>query len=274
MRLNWKKITICLADIVLAVYITLAVTSWNTPDETRYVCTKADINISDQNNSGFLDPQEIKRILEAKKVYPLGRQMKDISPRQIEDLLKISPFVKTAQCYKTKDGHVCMNITQRMPIIRIKSANGEDYYLDDMGGTLPNSKYTSDLIIATGHFSRWYARYYLTPFTQAIMSNPFWSNQIEQINVLPDKGIELVPRVGDHIIFIGYLPESKYNYIRKKEINEFVNNKLSRIEKFYKYGLSQAGWNKYSYINVEFDNQIICKKREFHAAINNNETIQ
>ena len=38
---------------------------------------------------------------------------------------------------------------------------------------------------------------------------------------------------------------------------------MDRLEKFYKYGLSQAGWNKYSYINVEFDNQIICKKRQY-----------
>jgi cell division protein FtsQ len=36
---------------------------------------------------------------------------------------------------------------------------------------------------------------------------------------------------------------------------------MDRLEKFYKYGLSQAGWNKYYYINLEFDNQIICKKR-------------
>ena len=47
----------------------------------------------------------------------------------------------------------------------------------------------------------------------------------------------------------------------EKSIAEFVEKKLARIEKFYRYGLSQAGWNKYSYINVEFDNQIICKKK-------------
>jgi cell division protein ftsQ len=40
---------------------------------------------------------------------------------------------------------------------------------------------------------------------------------------------------------------------------------LSRLEKFYRYGLSQAGWNKYSYIDIEFDNQIICKKRDEKA---------
>ena len=73
-------------------------------------------------------------------------------------------------------------------------------------------------------------------------------------------GIELVPRVGNHIIYLGNLPESNILEKREKEITAFVNKKMKRLENFYKYGLSQAGWNKYSYINLEFDNQIICKK--------------
>ena len=47
---------------------------------------------------------------------------------------------------------------------------------------------------------------------------------------------------------------------RKTTINDFLMAKLTRLEKFYRYGLSQAGWNKYHYISLEFDNQIICKK--------------
>lgn len=94
------------------------------------------------------------------------------------------------------------------------------------------------------------------------MMNELWRNQIEQINVLPDRGIELVPRVGNHIIYIGNLPETNLIDKREQAINDFVNKKMNRLEKFYKYGLSQAGWNKYSYINIEFDNQIICKKHQ------------
>ena len=92
------------------------------------------------------------------------------------------------------------------------------------------------------------------------MTNELWRNQIEQINVLPDKGIELVPRVGNHIIYVGYLPETNLIGKREKDIQTFIQRKMTRLESFYKYGLSQAGWNKYSYINLEFDNQIICKK--------------
>ena len=87
------------------------------------------------------------------------------------------------------------------------------------------------------------------------------TNQIEQINVLADRGIELVPRVGDHVIYIGCLPQNAAAADRDVEIKEFVNRKLERVDKFYRYGLSVAGWDSYSYINVEFDNQIICKRR-------------
>ena len=59
----------------------------------------------------------------------------------------------------------------------------------------------------------------------------------------------------------GQIPESRNREKRELLIKNFIDTKLSRLEKFYKYGLSQAGWNKYSYINLEFDNQIICKKR-------------
>ena len=149
--------------------------------------------------------------------------------------------MKTAQCYKTQDGHVCINITQRLPIVRIKSSNGDDYYLDDQGGIMPNSKYTSDLIIATGNISKNYAKNYLGYLSETLMENDLWRNLVEQINILPDKGVEIVPRVGDNIVFIGYLPESKQKADRKKLIDEFVSKKMNRLENFYRYGLSE-GW--------------------------------
>lgn len=260
-KVNWKKTIIVLLDIVLALYLIFAVTSFNKPNETQQICTKVDINIADSNNAGFLSANEIKNILEKHKIYPLNKPMKLVDPRKIEEVLKVGPFVKTAECYKTKNGHVNISITQRMPIVRIKSITGEDYYLDEKGGILPNSNYTSDLIITTGYVSRNFAQNSIALLSNAINQNDFWKNLIEQINVLPDLGIELVPRVGEHIIFIGYLPQNKSLAERQKKINEFLKKKMTRLEKFYKYGLSEVGWNKYSYINLEFDNQIICKRR-------------
>ena len=268
MNTSWKTIIFYVLDVILAFYLVMAITSWNTPDKKHRICTKVNINISDSNNSGFLSAEEIKAILEKDKLYPLNRQLSTIEPRKIEEALKVGPFVDTAQCYITENGHINIRISQRMPIIRIKNNKGEDYYLDDNGGILPNSKYTSDLIIATGDISKWFAHFAITPMAKAINKSEFWLNQIEQINVRPDRGIELVPRVGNHIIFIGYLPIRRNKAANDKGIDEFVTKKLERTEKFYRYGLSQAGWNKYSYIDVEFDNQIICKRRAAQQTTN------
>lgn len=268
MNTSWKTIIFYVLDVILAFYLVMAITSWNTPDKKHRICTKVNINISDSNNSGFLSAEEIKAILEKDKLYPLNRQLSSIEPRKIEEALKVGPFVDTAQCYITENGHINIRISQRMPIIRIKNNKGEDYYLDDNGGILPNSKYTSDLIIATGDISKWFAHFAITPMAKAINKSEFWLNQIEQINVRPDRGIELVPRVGNHIIFIGYLPIRRNKAANDKGIDEFVTKKLERTEKFYRYGLSQAGWNKYSYIDVEFDNQIICKQRAAQQTTN------
>ncbi|MGG6545529.1 UNVERIFIED_CONTAM: cell division protein FtsQ [Prevotella sp. 15_C9] len=261
MQIHWKKIIIGTLDVILAIYLVMAVTAWNTPDKTNRICTKVDINISDSNNSGFLSAEEIKKILVKKELYPLNKQLKFIEPRKIEEALKVGPFVNTAECYVTENGHVNITISQRMPIIRIKSENGDDYYLDDNGGILPNSKYTSDLIIASGNISQWFARYGIAPLAKTISQSNFWLNQIEQINVREDRGIEIVPRVGEHIAFLGFLPTKKGKSANEKSVSEFAKKKLTRLEKFYRYGLAHAGWNKYSYINVEFDNQIICKRR-------------
>ena len=264
MHINWKKTIIVALDVVLGIYVAVAMTSFNKTEENSSVCSKVAIDISDGTTNGFLSSDEIKKILQRHDLYPLSRKMSSVNPRQIEDLLKVSPFVKTAECFKTTDGHVNIVVTQRMPIVRIKSDSNADYYLDEKGGIMPNSKYTSDLIIASGHITKSFATNYIAFLADALMDNDLWRNLIEQINVLPDQSVELVPRVGDHVVNIGYLPAYRNRQERQDSIASYVNKQMTRLEKFYKYGLSQAGWNKYSYIDLEFTNQIICKKRSEH----------
>ena len=105
----------------------------------------------------------------------------------------------------------------------------------------------------------------LALLAQTISDNSFWNAQIEQINVLANGGVELVPRVGEHIVYIGQLPNAKDKEEHKALIEEYVKTRLDRLELFYKYGLPKAGWNKYGYINLEFSNQVICKKDKFYG---------
>ncbi len=266
-NIDWKKTFLVTFDVVLAAYLVMAMTSWNKPERIMSVCTKVDINITDNSENGFLNSNEVKALLESQHLYPLEKEMKAVNPRQIEQTLKHMPFVKTAQCYATTDGHVIISITQRTPVVRVKSQNGDDYYIDDNGGVMPNSQYTSDMIIVTGNVSRRFACNYVFPMVETIMDDDFWRNQIEQINVLPDLSIEIVPRVGDHIVCLGTLPGGYNERRRRDDIQAFVTKQMTRLSLFYREGLRYAGWNKYDYISLQYSNQIVCRKREKNRKI-------
>lgn len=247
MSINWKKSFIVAFDIGIAAYLLLAVTAFNKPDAKATHCTEVKIDIEDNVIEGFLNAGEIKKILTNSHVYPLSEPMETISPRRIEEALQKSPFVEKAECHKAQNGHVCIRIKQRMPVVRVMADSGESYYVDTQGNMLPETRYVTDLVVATGTISKKYAQGPLTTVGNQLLRDNFWKNQIVQINVLPNGTMEMVPRVGDHIIYLG--------------TPTHVDKKLERMRKFYIYGLNKAGWNKYKYISVEFDNQIICKKR-------------
>ncbi len=248
MTFSWKKTAIITVDAILAVYLLMAITAFNRPDELTNVCSEVSINIQEGMVKGFLNANEIKGQLHRAKLYPLGDPMEKVNTRKIEDFLLKNPFVEKAECYKTQTGRINIELTQRLPVIRVKADNGEDYFVDEYGNIMPNANYASNLVIATGNISRRYAKKVLTRVGNFLIQNPLWRSQAEQIIVLQDGTIEMVPRVGDHIVYLGY-PNN-------------LDKKFERLEKFYRYGLSQAGWNKYSYISLEFNNQIICKKRK------------
>ena len=84
MRINWKKTIIITLDIAIGTYLVFAFTKFNKPDESGKICTKVNINIQDEMTNGFLDAKEIKKRLEAKKIYPLEKPLSKINARNIE----------------------------------------------------------------------------------------------------------------------------------------------------------------------------------------------
>jgi cell division protein FtsQ len=247
MTFNWKHLLVVVLDVAIAAYLVLAITVFNKPNVKASVCTDVKVEIAEGITDGFLTPDEVVLMLQRNQLYPKGKSMDEVDTRQMEELLARSPFVETVQCYKTQEGHLNISVTQRQPVLRVIANNGDNYYLDSRGDILPYTQYANDLIVATGWIDRKYARQVLAPMAASLTGDRFWQNQIEQFNVLFDGSIEMVPRVGEHIAYLGS-PEN-------------IAGKLTRLRKFYQYGLSVVGWNKYERISVEFDNQIICKKR-------------
>lgn len=243
-----KRILLSLVLLLVIAYIVVAVTAFNRKPAGT-VCRDVELVVKDTVYAGFITQKEVASILKKKGISPIGKDMDRIRTKTLEDILSKHPLIDRVECYKTPSGKLCIEVTQRIPILRIMSANGENYYIDNKGTVMPpDAKCVAHLPIVTGSVEKSFAMRDLYKFGVFLQRNSFWDAQIEQIHVLPGRNVELVPRVGDHLIYIG-----KLNGFEKK---------LKRVKAFYEKGLNRVGWNKYSRINVEFDNQIICTKRE------------
>ena len=245
---NWKKILIITFNVIIAIYLVLAVTAFNKPTEKAAVCKDVRIVIDKGVIEGFLTPDRVRTMLVQNQVSPVGKRLSDVNLRSMEETLNAQELIKNAECYKTQDDCVCIKIEERVPVVRVMASNGDDYYVDNEGRVIQNTGFACNLMVATGCIDRRYASQVLAPVGRLIIADDFWRNQIEQLNVLPDSTLELVPRVGGHIIYVG------------RPVG--LTKKLERLRKFYQYGLTQVGWNKYSRISVEFNNQIVCKKKK------------
>lgn len=81
------------------------------------------------------------------------------------------------------------------------SSNGDDYYIDHEGKIMSVLGKSVHVAIATGFIDRKFAQNKLYELGKFIQNDPFWKAQVEQINVTTKQEFEIVPRVGDHILF-------------------------------------------------------------------------
>lgn len=241
----WKKIILISFNLVLACYLAMAMMAFNKPDTTA-LCRDVSITIEEDVIEGFLTTDDVRRMLLADRISPVGKAMETINLREMEEALESKELIEQAECWKTQDNVVRVSIRQRIPVIRVMNSKGEDYYVDSHGMAMPHTEYYCKLVVCTGNISKRYAEKVLAPLANIINNDMFWKSQVVQLNILDDGSVEMVPRVGQHIIYLGQ-PTG-------------ITKKLQRLRKFYTYGLNKAGWNKYRRISLEFDNQIICKR--------------
>lgn len=242
-----KRILLLFVLIASIVYLLLAVFALNKKPDSL-LCSDIELVIKDKAYEEFISKKEIESILKKKNLEIKGKELSTITTQKVEEAVKSHPLVANAECYKTPSGKIFIEVEQRIPLLRIMNQGGGGYYIDSEGEPMPvNQNSLTYLIVVTGNTTKEFAKNKLLDLGLFLKNDSFWDAQIEQINVRRDKTIELVPRVGNHIVYLG-------------SIDDF-ENKLGRLKKFYSEGLDKVGWNKYSRINLEFSNQIICTKR-------------
>ncbi len=242
----FKKIAIISFAVLLAGYILFSIFFLN-PKVKENVCKNIDVVIVDTLKSHFIGKKEVENILKQSGIVAVGKNLSEINTGLIENKLEENKLIKKAECYKTPNGTLKIEIFQKMPVLRIMGTSG-NYYVDNEGTIMPSSEnFSAYLPLATGYIEKEFATTKLYEFALFLQNNKYWETQIDQIYVHANKDIELIPRIGNFQIILGNL-------------NNYEEN-LEKLKLFYEKGLNEIGWNKYSVINLKYKNQVVCTKR-------------
>lgn len=225
-------------------------------------CSGISIDLKDSADYHFVTRKHLYSLVHGSKV--LGKPLNELPVPEIENRIRSLKELRDAQVYTAIDGKIHVYAEQRNPVMRIRPAEGGDFFVDEEGIVFrKRNLYNPRLHIAGGNITISKAMldgvsifdtsikktvvrdlYHLVKY---ISGDNFWSAQIDQIYVDNNNEIDLMPRVGNHIIHIGTV--------------ENLDGKLRNLEEFYEEVLPEVGWNKYSYINLEFRDQIVCRRR-------------
>jgi cell division protein FtsQ len=227
-------------------------------------CSGIVIDIKDSSDYHFVTEKQLINIVYGNTGRILGKPIKDVSVNEIESRINVLRELKVAEVYTTIDGTLHVYADQRNPVMRVLPDNGGDYFIDDDGVVVrKRNLYNPRLHIVCGNVNISSAMLEgvsvldtsikhsilkdIYPLVKYINDDSFWSAQIDQIYIDKNDEINLIPRVGNQLVVLGTA--------------ENFEGKLRKLAAFYDKVLPEVGWNKYSLINLEYKDQIVCKKR-------------
>lgn len=253
---NIKKILFLSLAIVLGgsllILLAAAINKKN-----RKNCNGVEVTINGENDALFLSRHEVMTIIAPDKSHPpLGRALASFDLKKMENALLQNQWVKKAQLFFDNNGVLRVGIEERTPVARIFTVNGNSFYIDSSGKQLQLSNRATVKLPVYTSFPADKERLYgadsilmeqvrkMSPF---ILSNPFWMAQIGQIDITPNRTFEMIPVIGKHVIVFGDGTD--------------YEQKFKRLLLFYRQVSTKVGLDKYSTINVAFNNQVVATKK-------------
>ena len=186
------------------------------------------------------------KILDDVKQIVLTGNHREIS--SLENELEKMSHIESAEIYFSVNGEVSLSYYEFEPVVRVFNSENQSYYLDSNCKRIPLSeKYTADIILFTGYTENIKDDLILN-LAKKINSNKFLSKQVSEVFVNEIREAFFIPVLGSHKFKLG-----SFNNLEIK---------IKKMMTFYDKIIPKHGWEKYSEINLEYQNQIICLKND------------
>lgn len=238
MKINWNIIK-CIALLFVVVFL-FAFSS--TRNNKRIIATPK-IEFVDELKP-FITHKTVSKLLIVNQQQVTSMPKETLDLNGLEHTLNNNPMIDYAEVFLSVNGRLSAKIKQKEPIARVSNANG--YYIDSNGGYMPlSSNYTARVPLVTGNIKK---NDLATVYAIAnkIKKDTFLKTNVVAIHQNDDNTINLKLRQCQFTVQLGSL-----NYLDKK-----INN----LKAFYKKAIKDKSLKKYSKVNLQFENQVVCTK--------------
>lgn len=221
------------------------------------LCSGISINIEGVDNNFFVDKKDITNaITNIVHGSPVGETISAFDLKEMESQLEKDVWIKTAQLFFDNNNRLMVNVLEREPLARVFTTIGTTFYIDSSLSMLPLSeKFSARLPVFTGFPSN---KGVLSKadsallkdilnISMAIQKDTFRTAIIDQVDITPQRSFQMVPKIGNEIIAFGDATN--------------LDEKFNKLQLFYQQVMVKAGWNKYSEINVQYNGQIVAKRK-------------
>ena len=237
MRFSWMKIKLFFLLVLISGLFYSTVSVNNLRD-----ISKTDIYIDNSNNL-FITKDSIKNaVIEIITTKNIGKSSVHVKALEFE-LNKIE-LVRKSDVFVDVNGTMVVNIQQRKPIARFIDNKS---YLDEDGLVMPKSKYYSARVpVIKGYTKTQDQLDLIYKISSYIKNDKFLSQSATEILIDSNSNFSIKLRGYRFKILIGQLNN--------------LDLKIKNFKAFYINASTNQILNKYSVINLQFDNQVVCVK--------------
>lgn len=231
--------------IVVTALLLVTAVVWGYRMTPRSVpCTSIRYTIEDKDDRLYLSEDELTAMLRAENLYPVGRPLNLISLYRIEQAVARHPMVRKAECFLTPGNEVRVQLTQRVPLLRVQLL-GDSYLIDTDRRVMQARAAVKDPVpVVTGNASVQMASGQLADFAKWLRGESYWRTRIRRIHVQ-----------NPHMLLL-YMADPQAPQVVLGEMNGYAR-KLRKLRTFLEEGEEATAGKQYEVLDIRFRGQVI-----------------
>ncbi len=208
-------------------------------------CKELVCKIVDKDERLYVSEQELFTLLKQHNAYPVGEYLHRINLQHMENIIRQHPMVRTAECYTAEDGTARIRVTQRVPLLKVVTAD-EAYYIDTDRCKMPLVASIRDTVpVAMGKVGFEMASTVLADFAEWVQEDDYWRARIEAIDVRLPKQVCIKQNGKQEDLMIGDL----MGYAGKLEKAEVFYRRTASMEK-----------PRYRTLDLRYQGQVVARR--------------